>query len=107
VLYSIGVSELRRPFLRQRYFFVPVHLLRRREQLTEPDFALLARAFNQARALHPFYLTALILLPDPAGAVHYICEAVPSRIYRLTRTSHNEKMGCAHRQPKGHSRSDR
>jgi len=35
-----------------------VRLLRRREKFTEPDFALLARAFNRARALHPFYLTA-------------------------------------------------
>jgi putative transposase len=41
-----------------------VRLLRRREKLTESDFALLARAFNRARALHPFYLTAWVFLPD-------------------------------------------
>jgi hypothetical protein len=34
-----------------------VRLLRRREQLTEPDFAVLARAFNRGRAAHPFYLS--------------------------------------------------
>jgi len=45
-------------------FFVAVRLLKRREKLTEPDFALLARAFNRARALHPFYLTAWVFLPD-------------------------------------------
>ena len=56
--YSIAVSKLRRPFLSDRYFFIVVRLLRRREKFTEPDFALLARAFNRARALHPFYLTA-------------------------------------------------
>jgi REP element-mobilizing transposase RayT len=50
-----------------------VGLLRRREQFTEPDFALLARAFNRARALHPFCLTAWVFLPDPAAAGHCIC----------------------------------
>jgi putative transposase len=73
VPYSIAVSKLRRPFLSDRYFFVAVRLLRRREKLTEPDFALLARAFNRARALHPFYLTAWVFLPDPAAAGHCIC----------------------------------
>jgi putative transposase len=58
------VSKLRRPFLSDRYFFIVVRLLRRREKFTEPDFALLARAFNRARALHPFYLTAWVFLPD-------------------------------------------
>ena len=57
VPYSIAVSKLRRPFLSDRYFFIVVRLLRRREKFTEPDFALLARAFNRARALHPFYMT--------------------------------------------------
>jgi hypothetical protein len=32
-----------------------VRLLRQREKFTEPDFALLAQAFNRAQALHPFY----------------------------------------------------
>jgi putative transposase len=64
VLYSIAVSKLRRPFLSDRYFFIVVRLLRRREKFTEPDFALLARAFNRARALHPLHLTAWVFLPD-------------------------------------------
>jgi putative transposase len=72
VLYSIAVSKLRRPFLSDRYFFIAVRLLRRREKLTEPDFALLARAFNRARALHPFYLTAWVFLPD-----HWHCICAP------------------------------
>ena len=55
VAYSIAVSKLRRPFLSD--FFIAVRLLRRRGKFTEPDFALLARAFNRARALHPFYLS--------------------------------------------------
>jgi hypothetical protein len=45
--YSIAVSKLRRPFLSDRYCFIVVRLLRRREKFTEPDFALLARAFNR------------------------------------------------------------
>jgi hypothetical protein len=73
VPYSILVSKLRRPFLADRYFFIAVRLLRRREQLTEPDFALLARAFNRARALHPFFLTAWVFLPDHW---HCICASV-------------------------------
>jgi REP element-mobilizing transposase RayT len=66
------VSKLRRPFLSDRYFFIAVRLLRRREQFTEPDFALLARAFNRARALHAFYLTAWVFLPD-----HWHCICAP------------------------------
>ena len=57
VPYSIAVPKLRRPFLSDGYFFIAVRLLRRREEFTEPDFALLARAFNRARARHPFYLS--------------------------------------------------
>jgi putative transposase len=53
-----------------------VRLLWRREKFTEPDFALLARAFNRARALHPFYLTAWAFLPDPSADGHCICAPV-------------------------------
>jgi putative transposase len=66
------VSKLRRPFLSDQYFFIVVRLLRRQEKFTEPDFALLARAFNRARALHPFYLTAWVFLPD-----HWHCICAP------------------------------
>jgi len=72
VPYLIAVSNLRRPFLSDRYFFIAVRLLRRREKFTEPDFTLLARAFNRARALHPFYLTAWVFLPD-----HWRCICAP------------------------------
>jgi putative transposase len=75
--YSIPVSKLRRLFLSDRYFFIVVRLLRRREKFTEPDFALLARAFNRARALHPFYLTAWVFLPD-----HWHCICAP--VYPVT-----------------------
>jgi REP element-mobilizing transposase RayT len=43
--------------------------------LIEADFRSLARAFNRARTLHPFYLTAWVFLPDPAAAGH--CIAAP------------------------------
>ncbi len=78
VPYSIAVSKLRRPFLSHRYFFIVVRLLRRRGKFTEADFALLARAFNRARALHPFYLTAWVFLPD-----HWHCICAP--LYAVTR----------------------
>ena len=63
------MSRLRRPFLSDRYFFITVRLLRRRLKLTDPDFRLLARAFNRARRRHPFYLTAWVFLPDHWHAV--------------------------------------
>jgi REP element-mobilizing transposase RayT len=66
---------LRRPFLSD--FFIAVRLLRRREKFTEPDFALLARAFNRARALHPFHLTAWVFLSD-----HWHCICGP--VYPVT-----------------------
>ncbi|MGD0008823.1 MAG: transposase [Terriglobia bacterium] len=67
------MSKLRRPFLSDRYFFIAVRLLWRREKFTEPGFALLARAFKRARALHPFHLTAWVFLPDHR---HCICAPV-------------------------------
>ena len=33
----------------------------------EPDFKLLARAFNRAHGLHRFDLTAWVFLPDPSA----------------------------------------
>jgi putative transposase len=69
VRYCTPVSKLRRPFLSDRYFFITARLLKRRAKLIEPDFVLLARAFNRARALHPFYLTAWVFLPDHWHAI--------------------------------------
>ena len=43
-------------------------------------YPLLARAFNRARALHPFHLTAWVFFPDPAAAGHCIC----ARVYPVT-----------------------
>jgi REP-associated tyrosine transposase len=63
------VSKLRRPFLSNRYFFIAVRLLKRRGTLTETHPTLLARAFNRARALHDFYLTAWVFLPDHWHAI--------------------------------------
>jgi hypothetical protein len=51
VPYSIAVSKLRRPFLSDRYFFIVMCLLRRREEFTKPDFSLLARAFNRLQRI--------------------------------------------------------
>ena len=70
--YCIAVSKLRRPLLSNRFFLVTVRLLKRRAKLTEPDFVLLARAFNRARGLHAFYLTAWVFLPD-----HWHCICAP------------------------------
>jgi REP element-mobilizing transposase RayT len=72
-----------------------VRLLKRREKLTEPDFALLARAFNRARALHPFYLTAWVFLPDHW---HCICAPVhPSTISLAMKSLNLSSMSAVNR----------
>ena len=73
VPFYVAVSKFRRPFLSDRHFFSTVRLLKRPEKFTKPDFALLARAFNRARALRPFYLTTWAFLPDHW---HSICAPV-------------------------------
>jgi hypothetical protein len=57
-----------RPFLSDRFFFVTVRLLKRRRPLDDADFQPPALAIRRARAIHPFFLTAWVFLPDPAAA---------------------------------------
>ena len=73
VLYSSGVSRLRRPFLCDRFLFVTVCLLRPRSELDDADLERLALAIRRAQAVHPFFLTAWVFLSDPAAAGHAIC----------------------------------
>jgi len=61
-----------RPFLSDRFFFVTVRLRKRRPQLDDADLERLALAIRRARAIHPFFLTAWVFLPDPAAAGHAI-----------------------------------
>jgi hypothetical protein len=53
-LYSIAVSKLRRPFLSDRYFFIAVRLLRRREKRST-TFTLTRRGqvWSAARKIGP------------------------------------------------------
>ena len=69
MLYSSGVSRLRRPFLSDRFFFVTVRLIKRRCEFDDADFERLALAIRRARALHPFFLTAWVFLPDHWHAI--------------------------------------
>jgi len=98
VSYSVALSKLRRPFLSNRYFFITLRLLKRRQKLTEPDFALLARAFNRARALHPFYLTAWAFLPDHW---HCICAPVYPETISLAMKSVKQSSTSAINQRRG------
>ena len=50
-----------------------MRLLKERAKLVDADFHLLALAFNRARVMHPFYLTAWVFLPDHW---HAICAPV-------------------------------
>ncbi|MEJ2007629.1 MAG: transposase [Acidobacteriota bacterium] len=75
---------MRRPFLPDRYFFITVRLLRRRVKMTDGDFAVLAQAFNRARARHPLLLTAWVFLPDHR---HAICAPrYPETISRVVKS---------------------
>ena len=69
VLYAGGVSRLRRPFLSDRFFFVTGRLLKGRSELADADFRCLALAFNRARRMHPYSLTAWVFLPDHWHAI--------------------------------------
>jgi putative transposase len=90
------VSKLRRPFLSNRYFFITVRLVRRRAKLADPGFRLLARAFNRARALHPFYLTAWVFLPDHW---HALCAPMyPTTISLVTKSVKQSSMSALNRQ---------
>ena len=94
--YSSAVSKLRRPFLSGRCFLITVRLLKRRAKLTDPDFRLLARAFNRARAMHPFYLTAWVFLPDHW---HAICAPVyPTTISLVIKSVKQSSMSAVNQQ---------
>jgi len=63
------MSRLRRPFLSDRFFFVTCNLARRRQKLTEDDFARLAEVIQSLREEHKFFLTAWVFLPDHWHAI--------------------------------------
>ncbi len=46
-----------------------VRLLKRRREFDDADFQRLALAIRRARALHPFFLTAWLFLPDHWNAI--------------------------------------
>jgi putative transposase len=73
-----------RPFVSDEFFFVTVRLLKRRRESDDADFQCLALAIRRARAVHPFFLTAWVFLPDHWHAIcapQYpltICEVMKS-----------------------------
>jgi len=69
VLYSSGMSRLRRPFLSDRFFFITVRLLERRRQSDDADFERLGLAIRRTRVARPFFLTAWVFLPDHWHAI--------------------------------------
>ncbi len=46
-----------------------MHLLRRRRELNDADFQHLVLAIRSARAVHPFFMTAWVFLPDHWHAI--------------------------------------
>ncbi len=69
VIYSGGVSRLRRPYLTDRFFFITVRLLERRRKLDDRDFQRLALSIQRARTKLHFFLTAWVFLPNHWHAI--------------------------------------
>ena len=63
------MSRLRRLVLSDRYFFVTCNVQRRRQELEDRDFRILARVIAARRIEHEFLLTAWVFLPDHWHAV--------------------------------------
>ena len=73
-----------------------MRLLKRRNELGEEDFRFLALAFNRARILHPFFLTAWVFLPDHW---HAICAPIyPLTISRVMKSIKISSMKLINRQ---------
>jgi putative transposase len=65
------MSRLRRLVLSDRFFFLSCRVLPQRAQLTEHEFAILARVIRERRQEHGFLLTAWVFLPDHWHAIIY------------------------------------
>jgi REP-associated tyrosine transposase len=65
------VSNLRRLFLCDRYFFVTVNLRRDRGKLDERDYTQLVATLARMRSRRGFLLTAWVFLPDHWHAIVY------------------------------------
>lgn len=63
------MSRLHRPFLFDRFIFVPVNLLPCRTRLEEGNFERLASSLSRMRTKHGFLLTAWVFLPDHWHAI--------------------------------------
>jgi putative transposase len=72
------MSRLRRLVLSDRYFFVTCNVQRKRKELGDSDFRILARVVAARRTEHEFLLTAWVFLPDHWHAV--ICVRYPKTI---------------------------
>lgn len=63
------MSRLRRLVLSDRFFFITCRVHRRRQILSESEFACLARVTGERREAHHFLLTAWVILPDHWHAI--------------------------------------
>jgi REP-associated tyrosine transposase len=63
------MSRLRRMVLSERFFFVTCRVHRRRRELSESEFSVLAEVVRERRKAHPFLLTAWVFLPDHWHAI--------------------------------------
>ena len=66
------MSRLRRLVLSDRFFFLSCRVLPTRPELSECEFATLARVMLERRKQHGFLLTAWVFLPDHWHAIVYL-----------------------------------
>ena len=83
------MSRLRRLVLSDRFFFLSCRVLPTRQNLTEHEFALLARVLRERRKEHGFLLTAWVFLPDHWHAIIY-----PSFPLTISRVLESIKVGA-------------
>ena len=75
------MSRLRRLVLSDRFFFVTCRISRRRQALSESEFACLASVIRARRQKYRFLLTAWVFLPDHWHAV--LCPQSPLTVSRV------------------------
>jgi putative transposase len=68
------MSRLRRLFVSGKIFFVTCNILRTRTKLTEPEFELLADAFDRVRRRRGFLLGGFVFMPDHWHALIFPAE---------------------------------
>jgi REP-associated tyrosine transposase len=84
------MTNYRRNLIRGGSYFFTVNLAERRLRLLTNNVGLLRGAFNYARARHPFFIDAIVILPDHLHAIWTLPEGDADFALRWTLNTHCE-----------------